>query len=135
MTRCTFLFLFILASCASHRDVRPGEDVNHVVVRAQERRQAEQSAIKQAENYCQESNRHAVFVKEEKTQYTGTMDEGTRDTVHKASTAAMILGGGVGAATQGSARAGGSVLGSAGVLGHAMTNGDDYVADMSFRCK
>ena len=122
--------------CASHHDVRPGADgIHHVVVRSQDKEMAERSAIRQAENFCQESQRHAAFVSEGKTQYTGTMDESTRDTLHKASTAAMVLGGGAGVlgrdnGTQGT----GAVVGAAGTAGSIMTGGDDYLSDMKFKC-
>jgi hypothetical protein len=42
------------------------------------------------------------------------MDEGTRNTLHKASAAAMVLGGAVGA---------------------IRTGGKDYTADMRFKCQ
>jgi len=80
----TFLGLLVLASCAHHRDVRPGVDgINHVMVRETTREEAERSAIKQANHFCKDSNRMAAFM-EEKTQYTGSMNESTRDTVRKA---------------------------------------------------
>lgn len=125
-----------LAACAHHRDVRAGSDgVHKVVVRAPDREQAERSAIRQAEHFCQQRQLAAAFV-EEKTQYTGSMDEKTRDTVRKASTAAMILGGGVGTAGRNAGtRVGGGAVGTAGTVGAIMTGGDDYTAEMRFRCQ
>ena len=129
------LLSFSLVSCAHHRDVRPGADgVNRVVVRSQDKDQAERSAISQAEDFCKQSKTFPAFVNEE-TKYTGSMDEKTRDSVKKASTAAMILGGtGVGVG-RGATRAGGGVLGTAGVIGGVMTGGKDYTAEMRFICK
>jgi len=127
-------FVFAFTSCAHHRDVRPGADgLNRVQVRAQNQEQAERSAISQAEHYCEQFSKHPGFV-EEKTEYKGSMDEATRNTVHKASTAAMILGG-TGATASRGTRSGGSVLGAAGTVGHIMTGGDDYTADMKFKCQ
>lgn len=120
------------ASCAHHRDVRPGADgVHHVIVREPTKESAERHAISQANHYCEQSNRTAAFMNES-TQYTGTMDESTRDTLRKASTAATILGG-----TSAHARRHGepNVLGTAGTIGSIMTNGDDYTADMKFKCQ
>jgi hypothetical protein len=130
------LAVFAFTSCAHHRDVRPGSDgVNHVVVRSPTREDAERSAISQANHYCEQFDKHAGFIEENKTQYTGSMDENTRDTVRKASTAAQILGGtGVAVGKRGTQTAGG-VLGTAGVIGGVMTNGDDYLADMRFKCQ
>jgi hypothetical protein len=123
------------AACAHHRDVRPGADgIHRVVVRASERESAERSAISQAEDFCDERHLAPAFVNEQ-TQYTGKMDEGTRDTLHKASTAAMILGGGVGIGTYGAARTAGGAVGTAGAAGAIMTGGKDYTADMRFKCQ
>jgi hypothetical protein len=123
-------------ACAHHRDVRPGaQGLHRVIVRAPEKTHAERSAISQAEHFCEEqSGRHPAFV-EEKTQYTGSMDEATRDTVRKASRAAMILGGTGTVLGDGPVRTGGGVVGTAGTVGTIMTGGDDYVADMRFRCE
>ena len=127
--------VFSFSSCAHHRDVRPGsEGVNRVVVRGQNQQQAERSAINQAEHYCEQFSKHPGFVNE-KTEYKGSMDESTRNTVHKASTAAMILGGTGSVAGHGSTRTGGNILGTAGTVGHIMTGGADYTVDMNFRCQ
>jgi hypothetical protein len=126
----------LASSCAHHRDVRAGADgVNRVVVRAEDKESAERSAISQAEHYCEQSKTRPGFM-EEKTQYTGTMDEKTRDTVKKASTAAMVLGGTTGVVAGNSGvRTSGNVLGAAGTVGRIMTGGDDYVAEMRFKCQ
>jgi hypothetical protein len=126
-----------LSGCATHRDVRPGSDgVNHVVVRSSTKESAEESAIRQAENYCDDVyHNHAAFVNEQATQYTGSMDESTRDTVHKASTAAMVLGGAATVMGDDGVRGAGTVLGGAGTAGSIITGGNDYTADMKFRCQ
>lgn len=116
------------SSCAHHRDVRPGaEGVHRVMTHDQERSSSERNALKQAEHFCKEQGKYAAIIKEE-TKYTGSMDEATRDTLRKASTAAIILGGASG--THGDP----SPVRTAGQVGGIMTSGDDYVTDMSFRC-
>jgi hypothetical protein len=129
------LFVISFASCAHHRDVRPGADgIHRVVVRAQDKDQAERNAISQAEHYCEQSQKLPGFM-DEKTQYTGSMDESTRDTVRKASTAALVLGGAGTVAGSNGVRTGGSVLGGAGAVGAIMTSGNDYVSEMRFKCQ
>lgn len=131
-----FAFILLAAGCAHHRDVRPGADgINKVVARGTEKEAAERDAVNQAEHYCSEvRQQHAAFVTEN-SKYTGTMDEETRSTVKKASTAAMVLGGAGSVAGRGAVRSGGNVLGAAGTVGHIMVNGDDYVAEMTFKCQ
>jgi len=115
--------------------VMPGENgVNKVVVRDIERESAEEESVKAANKYCEKRNQEAVFVDESKTKYTGSMDEDTRKTVRKASTAAMVLGG-VGGVASRETMTPGAVLGSAGVVGHVMTNDRDYEVAASFKCK
>lgn len=123
------------SSCAHHRDVRPGADgINHVIVRATDRTEAEQSAISQAENYCDQFQKHPGFL-EEKSHYTGTMDEATRDNVRKASHAAILLGGTGSVIGSDDVRTGGNVLGAAGTVGSVMTGGSDYQSVMRFKCQ
>jgi hypothetical protein len=128
--------LLSLASCAHHRDVRAGADgIHKVIVREEEKEEAEQSAISQANHFCEEQQKHAAFI-EEKSQYTGKMDEGTRDTVRKASKAAAVVGGTLGTfgEDRGTRNAGG-IVGLGGVAGGVMTSGKDYTAEMKFKCQ
>ncbi|MBS1983347.1 MAG: hypothetical protein JST16_04175 [Bdellovibrionales bacterium] len=73
-----------------------------------------------------------MFLKD-KTEYKGKMDEETRNTIHKASQAAMMIGGGVG--TVGHHGVAGGALGSAGGVGYMMTNDRDYQSEVLFKCK
>lgn len=133
----TIFAALFLAGCAHHRDVRPGADGIHSVrTREPNKERAERSAISQAEHYCESmGDKHPAFFNEN-TKYTGTMDEGTRDTVNKASKAAMILGGAAGTMGRSSStRGAGTVVGAAGTAGHVMTSGDDYEAEMKFKCQ
>jgi hypothetical protein len=126
----------LLIACAHHRDVRPSADgINYVVVRDPTREAAERSALRQANHYCESLEKHAAIVSE-KSDYKGSMDENTRETLRKASAAAMILGGGAGVlGHEPGVRSGGSVVGAAGTVGAVMTSGDDYVAEMKFKCQ
>src|SRR3712207_968926 len=90
----TSVLALSLGACSTAKvRMMPGEDgVHKVVVRDIERDNTEERAVEEAHEYCEEhGNKQAVFVKEE-VKYTGTMDEGDRNTIRKASTAAMILG-------------------------------------------
>lgn len=112
----------------------PGENgINRVSVRDIEKTDSEEAAVDAAREYCEKRGSEAIFIEEKEAKYTGSMDESTRDTVRKASTAAMILGPTLGVATH--SHVGGGVLGSAGVVGHTMTSGKDYQSELKFKCK
>lgn len=138
MNRLMYLssvFLFsLLVSCAHHRDVRPGtEGIHRVITRGPDKQQVEQSAISQANHFCEQRNLAAAFVNED-TKYTGEMDESTHNTLRKASQAAVIVGGGT--HVLGGRResdVGGAVAG-VGTVGSIMTSGDAYTVDMKFKC-
>ena len=123
------------AGCSTAKvRVMPGENgLNRVVVRDIERDDAEEEAVESANEYCEKRKKTAVFVNKDKTQYTGSMDESTRNTVRKASTAAMVLGG-IGVAPS-RTRSAGSVLGSAGTIGRIMTSDRDYQTEVEFKCE
>ena len=70
MKSCFFLIMgsFLLASCAHHRDVRPGADgVHKVVIATDDKEQGSRDAISQTNHFCEESGRHAAFVNENQT--------------------------------------------------------------------
>ncbi len=120
----------VLISCSHHKDVRAGaEGVHRVLVRGNEKSGAERKAIKEANHFCdnERNGTRAVFLNQQ-TQYTGSMDEDTRNTIKQASTAAMVVGNSMGDGH-------GSVLGHAGTAGFIMTHGDDYEAEMKFKCE
>lgn len=126
-------FLFGACSTAKVR-ILPGEDgVNRVVSRDIEGDGAEEAAVEKAKKYCEEQGKQMYVVKENKTNYTGSMNENTRKTVRNASKAAMVLGGPAGMATD-SVGIGGAVSG-AGMAGYSMTSDRDYTAEFQFRCK
>jgi hypothetical protein len=130
----TVILLMGLSACSTAKvRILPGETSNKVVSTDFESDDAEEAAIEKANEYCQKYNKRAVFLNSDnKSKYTGKMDEGTRNTVRKASHAAMVLGGPIGAGTRSGAA--GGLLGSAGFIGHAMTNDRDYRAEWNFKC-
>lgn len=129
----TFL-MFTIAACSTAKvRILPGEGVNKVVSTDYEKDDAEEAAIKEATEYCEKQHKRVAFVNpDNKSQYTGKMDEGTRNTVRKASKTAMILSGPVGVGTNSGAA--GGILGGAGIIGHEMTNDRDYKAEWNFKC-
>jgi hypothetical protein len=87
-----------LAACstASVR-VMPGADgVNTVVSRDIEKDGAETAAVDAANDYCKKKKKSAVFMGGDKTEYTGTMDEKTRETARRASQASSAGAGAIG---------------------------------------
>lgn len=126
MTGSKFLRLSLLligsvsvfaCSTASVR-VMPGDKgVNKVVARDIELEGAEEAAHKAANEYCEKSDRQAVFIKE-KSSYKGQMDEGTRKGIRSASNALYNI-------------PGGAMLGN---VGHSATNDRDYVSAALFKC-
>ncbi len=133
-TSLLLLGLMGLSACSTAKvRILPGETSNKVVSTDYEGDGAEEAAVEKATEYCKAYGKRAVFLNaESKSKYTGKMDEGTRNTVRKASTAAMVLGGPVGVGTRSGAA--GGLLGSAGFIGHAITNDRDYRAEWSFKC-
>ncbi len=127
--------LFAAGSGCSTSQVRlyQGENGNNrVVVRDIERDDSEEEALKAATKHCEKEGKKAVFAKGATANYTGSMDESTRNTVRKASTAGMIVGGVAGAAGE---RTAGGILGTAGVVGKVMTNDRDYQTELEFKCQ
>ncbi|MBX2986885.1 MAG: hypothetical protein KF802_03220 [Bdellovibrionaceae bacterium] len=132
-------FLFVLAvlslsACAHHRDVRPGPNgLNRVLVKTDNTDEGSRDAIAQANHYCDQFGKHAVFM-EEKQSYTGTMKESD---YRKAKTAAKVAQGVGGAAWvfggQKESNVGGIVGLGGGIADGALGNG--YAVDMQFRCQ
>ena len=71
----SILFLGVLASCAHHRDVRPGSGGLHsVAVMSETKEKGARNAISQANHFCKERGKYATIEKEEAT-YVGSMSE------------------------------------------------------------
>ena len=135
MTKIFFSFLvLILAGCAGHRDVRPGADgIHRVVIQTDDTDRGTREAIRQANSYCEEKKKEAVFIKEE-SKYTGDLEESTYKNVKRASTVAKTVGGGVyvfGGKTE-------STIGGLAGLGGAAADsaaGNGYTVEMRFKCQ
>jgi hypothetical protein len=113
--------------------ILPGEVENKVVSTDYESDDAEEAAIEAATEYCKKRSRNVAFINpDQKSQYTGKMDEGTRNTVKKASDAAIMVSGPVGVSSRSAGAAG--VLGTAGIIGRQMVNDRDYRAEWRFKC-
>jgi hypothetical protein len=114
--------------------ILPGEDgINRVVSKDIEKENAEEAALKKANDFCEDQNKKMYVVKEDKTAYQGSMNENTRKAVRNGSKAAMILGGPAGVLSR-SVGVGGAVSG-AGMAGYSMTSDRDYEAQFTFRCR
>lgn len=126
--------MFLVSACSTAKvRILPGEGVHKVVSTDYEKDDAEEAAIKEATEYCHKMNKQVAFVNsDKKSEYTGKMDENTRNTVKKASNAAIILSGPLGVGTRSGAV--GGILGGAGIVGHEMTNDRDYKAEWDFKC-
>ncbi len=132
----SFCALFLLTACGHHRDVRPAADGNHSIALKSESPEAgSQEAMKQAEHYCKEFDKHAVVVDENST-YSGDMDESTYKAVKTASKVGKRVGGAVfmgGEDRKKAHRDSSNVYTGAGVLDDVA--GDGYSVRMRFRCQ
>lgn len=129
-----FLIIFF-SGCASHPDVRPGEDgVHRVAISTDDTDEANRSAIRQADHYCKEFQQKAYFISESK-KYTGNIDEGTYNAGKSISKAAEIMGSGVFASADGKKQQ--QTGRNVGLGGAAMDEalGKGYLVEMKFRCR
>lgn len=121
-------FLFLI-SCGHHRDVRPGANgVHRVVISTPDTQEGQQNALRQANHYCKQYEKHAAIYKES-AKYTGSLDEKTYNTTRMFSRAAKTAGSpsyGNGGRKQSKLAGYGSSLDSA--------LGNGYVVEMSFKC-
>lgn len=68
-----FSAFFILVSCASSPDVRPGLDgIHQISVRGEEVRDTESDAYKQARSFCRDQKKTAEFLSDETFKATPT---------------------------------------------------------------
>lgn len=126
--------LLIIAGCAHHRDVRPGADgVHRVQVQAEDTEHGSRDAIAQANHYCEEKKKEAVFIQEDK-KYTGDMDEETYKTGKTIAKVAKGVGAGVFVLGGRNERKAGSAAGIGGGIGDSVL-GNGYTVDMKFKCQ
>lgn len=128
-----FALLGLLASCAHHKDVRPGADgIHRVVITTDDKEEGAREAISQANHFCEQSQKHAAFIKEDQ-KYTGDMNEKDYQTGKKISKVAKVVGGtvwGLGAKKESNV---GGIVGLGGVATDAAL-GDGYTVTMNFKC-
>jgi len=126
--------LVTLASCASHTHVRPGANgIHRVVIRGVEKETVERAAIREAGSFCGTKDLSPAFV-EEKTAYTGSMDESTHKMIGKVSKAASAGGGMMGVMGGQKEKNVGQGIFGAGVVGATLQDEEAYTSDMSFKC-
>jgi hypothetical protein len=130
------MVLIILGACSTAK-VRtfPGEDGTvEVDSRDLEKDGAEEAAVKEASRYCETQGKRPYFMNGDRdAKYTGQMEEEKRNTIRKASRAAMIVGPTLGVASH--YHAIGGLVGGAGAVGTVMTNDRDYESKLKFRCQ
>jgi hypothetical protein len=126
--------LALLASCAHHRDVRPGVNgINKVVITTDDKEEGARSAIDQANDFCEQTKKTAVFI-DENQQYTGDMDEKTYQTGKKVSKVAKVVGGTtwvMGAPRESNL---GGIVGLGGAAADSAL-GKGYTVSMKFKCQ
>ncbi len=122
-----------LASCAHHKDVRPGADgVHRVVIQTTGDESEKREAIDQANHFCKERKQYAAFVTEEQ-KYTGQMDEKSYQNTKVVSKVLKTVGSGAyvfGGSKESNAGGIGVLAGQA--AGSAI--GQGYTVDMKFKC-
>ena len=128
-----FAAIITLASCAHHKDVRPGADgIHRVVIQTTGSESEKREAIDQANHFCKERKQYAAFITEEQ-KYTGQMDEKSYQNTKVASKVLKTVGSG--AYVFGGSKE--SNVGGIGVLaGQAADSaiGQGYTVDMKFKC-
>ena len=123
----------LLAGGCSTASVRvmPGEDgTNRVVVRDVEKYSAEKEAFEAAKAYCEDRGSEAVFLSDD-VEYTGTMDEETRESIRRSSDSATMLAGVIRATEVKDAA---YIFEGGAAVGRSATSGKDYKAEVRFVC-
>jgi len=131
-------FIFTLfTSCAHHRDVRRGASgINWVEIKAESKESGTKNAISQANHFCEQYEKSAAFISEQKS-YTGSMKESDYRTTKNIGKAAQMIGGTMFGAGHGTnhhvtGNAGG-LLGLGGSVASEMA-GKGYTINMKFKC-
>lgn len=123
-----------LSNCAHHRDVRPGVDgIHRVVVQSEQPEEGAQNAISQANHYCDQFDKSAAFLAEEK-KYTGTMKEEDYQTAKTASQVAQAIGGAGYVLGGRNERTAGGIVGVGGSIARGAI-GKGYATEMRFQCQ
>lgn len=110
--------ILLIGACAHHADVRPGaKGVHRVVVEASNKADGSRDAISQANSYCKQYEKQAVFLKENR-KYTGDMKEQDYKNAKRGAKIAQSIG----------------ALAGVGMKADSVI-GDGYTVDMKFRCQ
>ncbi len=128
------VFCLLLASCAHHRDVRPGGDgINRVVVATDDQEEGARDAISQAEHFCKQRHQFPAFI-DEKKNYTGSMDEKTYNNAKTAAKVAEGVGGAAWVFGGRNERTAGGIVGMGGGIADGVL-GKGYQVEMKFKCQ
>jgi hypothetical protein len=126
--------LIVLSACAHHKDVRPGADgINRVVNTTEDPADGSRAALKQANNYCKEFDKHPVIVTEG-NKYVGAMDEADYKQVKAVGRVAKTAGGAVWALGGKDVQGVGGAVGLGGVAADEYA-GKGYTVEMTFKCQ
>lgn len=127
-------FALISMACAHYPDVRPGDKVHEAIIKTERKGEGFKEAFSQAKDFCDDVYKSRPVKIKEKSEYAGTMDEGT---YNKAKTASKVVEGvGVAAAVFGGkkeSKAGVAAGAGGGIADSAL--GKDYVYTLTFKCK
>jgi hypothetical protein len=102
-------------------------------VRTDDKEEGSRSAIEQANHFCEQSKRTAVFINESQ-EYTGDMDEKDYQTGKKASKVAKVVGGTTWALGGKRESNLGGIVGLGGAAADAAL-GEGYTVTMKFKCE
>jgi hypothetical protein len=126
--------VFLLASCAHHKDVRPNDSgVHNVSFQTEDKSSGYQNGNSQANHFC-EQKKQTAFIVQEVYKYTGSMDEDTYKATKTASKVASGVGGAAfvfGGKKESDA---GGLIGLGGGIANSVA-GSGYTYTMSFKCK
>ena len=132
---CSLLALTLLVGGCSSAVVNVLPKENHqyqVVARDTDSASAQNAAIKGARDYCKKMGQTVVFGKGSNT-YVGSMPQSTRNLIHGASTAALLVSNiGMNAGMNGQNN---DTLGALGIAGNNATSGLDYQTEYLFTCQ
>lgn len=128
------LGIVLLASCAHHKDVRPGADgIHKVIVTSEDTEKGSRNAIDQANHFCKESDKYAAFINEDK-KYTGSMSEEDYKKGKTISKVAQAAGGAVYVFGGRQEKTLGGIVGMGGAIGDQAL-GKGYTVEMQFKCQ
>lgn len=123
----------ILSGCTSLNVTTAEDGTHHTIMRSADKGAAEEAALDEAQEFCEK--RHAsVVVLKENHQYTGKMDEKERETIRNISRGVLAAGTMHSQSSHPLIRLHGESAKTAGIVGYSMTSGDDYVAELRFKC-